>query len=82
MGEHKEKIVNERLDPYSGRSYPPKTRAELLAEIVRNERVVEEIIRERSWRVVGERCGGLDPLGGQDWRGAFENWERLNKHAD
>lgn len=75
-------MVNQRLDPYSGRSYPQETQVELLAEVVRNERVVEEIIRERTWRVVGERCGGFDPVGGQDWREAFGNWERSNKPTD
>lgn len=75
-------MVNERLDPYSGRSYPHETRAKLLAEVVRNERMVERIIRERTWRVVGERCGGFDPLGGQDWREAFETWERSDTPTD
>ncbi|KAF8459003.1 caffeine-induced death protein 2-domain-containing protein [Terfezia claveryi] len=71
---HREKVVDERLDPYSGRWFPREPRTEILASIVRNERRVEEIIRERTWRIMGERCGGLEPLGGQDWREAFEKW--------
>lgn len=73
---HREKVVDERLDPYSGRWFPREPRTEVLANIVRNERMVEEIIRERSWRIVGERCGGLEPLGGQDWKSAFEKWRK------
>lgn len=71
---HREKVVNERLDPYSGRWFPKEPRTEILAGIVRNENMIEEIIRERTWRIVGERCGGLDPLGGQHWREAMESW--------
>jgi len=71
---HRERVVDERLDPYSGRWFPREPRTEILAGIVRNERRVEGIIRERTWRIVGERCGGFEPLGGQDWREAFERW--------
>ncbi|KAF8474755.1 caffeine-induced death protein 2-domain-containing protein [Kalaharituber pfeilii] len=70
----RERVVDERLDPYSNRWFPRETRTEVLAGIVRNERMVEEIVRERTWRVIGERCGGLEPLGGDDWRTALEKW--------
>ncbi|KAF3935098.1 hypothetical protein ABW19_dt0207921 [Dactylella cylindrospora] len=43
----KQKIVDERLDPYSGRYFPKESRTEILAGVVRNERGVEEIVRER-----------------------------------
>jgi len=45
--EEKQRVVNDRLDPYSARYFPKETRQEVLAGIVRNERGVEEIIRER-----------------------------------
>ncbi|KAF3312277.1 hypothetical protein TWF173_007431 [Orbilia oligospora] len=37
------RIVDERLDPYSGRFFPTETRTQVLAGVVRNERGVEEI---------------------------------------
>ena len=67
-----ERIVDERLDPYSGRFVPRETRTELLANLVRNERGVEKIIRERSWALVNERCG--QP--GEDGEEALNRWRR------
>jgi hypothetical protein len=52
----RERLVNERLDPYSGRYFARSLRTEALASLIRNERMVEQIIRERTWRIVGERC--------------------------
>ncbi|KAI5839846.1 caffeine-induced death protein 2-domain-containing protein [Morchella snyderi] len=69
-----ERVVDERLDPYSGRYYPKERRTEVLAAVVRGERGVEEIVRERSWRVVGERCEGVGQREGRGWRAAFEEW--------
>ena len=54
---HKENIVNERLDPYSGRYFPKEARTEELARIVREEQVVESIVRSRTWGIVRGRCG-------------------------
>ncbi|KAF2447556.1 hypothetical protein P171DRAFT_518644 [Karstenula rhodostoma CBS 690.94] len=53
----RERVVDERLDPYSGRFFPKEARTESLAMLMRNERAVEKIIRSRTWSVVGERCG-------------------------
>ncbi|KAH0603811.1 uncharacterized protein H6S33_007470 [Morchella sextelata] len=71
-----ERVVDERLDPYSGRYFPKERRTEVLAVVVRGEWGVEEIVRERSWRVVGERCEGVGQRGveGREWRVAFEEW--------
>ena len=55
----RERVVNERLDPYSGRYFPRGTRTEALASLVRQERMVEGIIRQRTWEIVGERCENL-----------------------
>jgi hypothetical protein len=52
----RERVVDERLDPYSGRYFPRDTRTESLAALIRNERMVENIIRSRTWSLVGERC--------------------------
>jgi hypothetical protein len=52
----RERVVDERLDPYSGRYFPREARTESLAMLMRNERAVEKIIRRRTWGVVGERC--------------------------
>ena len=66
----RERIVNERLDPYSARFFPREARTESLANVVRNERVVESIIRSRTWVMVGERCGDV----GMGWEDALDRW--------
>ena len=66
----RERIVDERLDPYSGRFFPREARTEVLANLIRNERSVETIIRSRTWRLVSERCG--DP--GVGWEDALNGW--------
>lgn len=71
----RERVVDERLDPYSGRFYPRESRTEVLAEVVRNERMVEEIVRGRSWRVLGEKCGVLGREKA-DWREALDEWRK------
>ncbi|PWW76057.1 hypothetical protein C7212DRAFT_295740 [Tuber magnatum] len=69
----RERVVDERLDPYSGRFFPKESRTEVLARIIRNERIVENIVRERSWRVVRERCSEFGALG-EDWGEALDAW--------
>ena len=64
--------MNERLDPYSGRFFPNETRTEILAATVRQERSVEGIIRARTWKLVGERCG--EDL--RDWELALDDWRK------
>lgn len=66
--------MDERLDPYSGRFYPRESRTEVLARVIRNERLVEDIIRERSWRIVGEKCEGFGGTGSGDLRKALDEW--------
>lgn len=73
-----ERVVNERLDPYSSRYFPREARTESLANLVRNERTVEQIIRTRSWNIVAERC---DTSG--TWEDAFNRWnERRNRPGE
>jgi hypothetical protein len=67
--------VDERLDPYSARSaaglYRRAARTERLATLLRNERAVENIIRERSWSVILDRCaGGVESR----WEDALDKW--------
>ena len=52
----RERIVNERLDPYSARYFPREARTEALASLIRNERMVEGIVRNRTWQLMSERC--------------------------
>jgi hypothetical protein len=66
----RERTVDERLDPYSGRYFPREARSESLAMLMRNERAVEKIIRMRTWRVLGERCMSSGEEAGQ----AFDTW--------
>ncbi len=66
----RERVVDERLDPYSGRFFPREARTESLAYLIRNERSVEKIVRATTWSVVSERCG--DP--GTGWEEAMNLW--------
>jgi len=66
----RERVVNERLDPYSGRFFPREARTESLANLIRNERSVENIIRARTWGLVTERCGD----NGVSWEEALNRW--------
>ena len=66
----RERIVDERLDPYSGRFPPREARTEVLASTLRNERSVETIVRSRTWSLVTERCDGT----GESWEEALNAW--------
>ena len=66
----RERVVNERLDPYSGRYFPRDTRTEALASLIRNERMVEGIVRQRTWEIVGERCENA----GVGWEEGMDAW--------
>lgn len=66
----RERVVDERLDPYSGRFFPQEARTEILAQVIRNERSVEKIVRNRTWNLVAERCGGT----GTRWEEALDKW--------
>ncbi|RFU74305.1 caffeine-induced death 2 [Trichoderma arundinaceum] len=67
----RERIVDERLDPYSGRFFPREARTQSLALLMRQERAVENIVRSRTWDVIQGRCGAT----GQSWQDAMSNWE-------
>jgi hypothetical protein len=66
------RIVDERLDPYSGRFFPKEPRTERLAGILRQEWGVEKVVRSRTWAVIQERCG----TNSEDWQQALEAWKR------
>ncbi|KAL8640161.1 MAG: hypothetical protein Q9228_002886 [Teloschistes exilis] len=66
----RDRVVNERLDPYSGCFFPREARTESLANLIRNERGVEGIIRARTWGLVTERCGEV----GAGWEEALNRW--------
>ena len=68
----RERVVDERLDPYSARFFPREARTERLATIIRQERGVENIIRARSWGLVTERCGE----DWRDWEEALNEWRK------
>ena len=70
----RERVIDERLDPYSGRWSPREARTEMLAGIIRNERYVEKIVRARSWEVVKERCEDDGKLGTSGAEEVFEEW--------
>lgn len=64
------RVVDERLDPYSGRFFPREARTETLASLIRQENRVEDIVRSRTWAIVQQRCGGI----GDTWEQAVEKW--------
>lgn len=66
----REKIVDERLDPYSGRLFPREARTQKLATLVQQERGIENVVRNRTWSVVQERC----PNQYGTWQDAIANF--------
>ncbi len=74
----RERVVDDRLDPYSSRFFPREARTERLAAIIRQERQVEKIIRTRTWGLVGERCGEV--VG--DWESALNEWRKGRNSRD
>ena len=75
---NRDRVVDERLDPYSARFFPREARTETLASIVRQERGVENIVRARSWGLVRERCGE----DWKDWEEAFNEWKKSRQGAN
>jgi len=75
----KERVVDERLDPYSGRYFPREGRRQRLVDVLRNETMIEDIVRERTWRTVIERCGnGFVEDADKRWSVAFNKWRTEN----
>ncbi|CAI7638296.1 unnamed protein product [Penicillium bialowiezense] len=70
----REREVNERLDPYSARFFPREARTESLANLIRNERTIEEIIRARTWGMVSEKCSGSST-----WEEALDGWRHSHR---
>ncbi|KAK2053711.1 caffeine-induced death protein 2 [Colletotrichum caudatum] len=68
----KERVVDERLDPYSARFFPREPRTEQLAMLIRQEKGVENIVRTRTWDMVKQRCGESVAT----WEQALESWRR------
>lgn len=64
------RVVDERLDPYSGRFFPREARTESLALLLRQERSIEDIVRSRTWDTVQRRCGAPH----ESWENALKRW--------
>lgn len=77
----RERVIDERLDPYSGRYFPREVRTEALASLVRNERMVEGIVRDRTWGVVNERCEGTGTASQRGFEEALEEWRRAGRKS-
>ena len=70
------RVVDERLDPYSSRpSTTIEARTESLDNLVRNQQVVEEIIRARTWGLVMEKCAGSST----SWEDALNSWRERQR---
>jgi Caffeine-induced death protein 2 len=66
-----ERIIDERFDPYSARFFPRETRTESLANLVRNEKIIEQIVRSRTWSVMTEKCHISE-----SWDDAMNRWRQ------
>ncbi|PHH80846.1 hypothetical protein CDD80_6405 [Ophiocordyceps camponoti-rufipedis] len=66
----RQRVVDERLDPYSARFFPREARTQTLASIIRQERDVEKIVRTQSWNVIQQRCAALR----EDYDDAVRRW--------
>ncbi|KAK4188408.1 caffeine-induced death protein 2 [Podospora australis] len=75
---NRERVIDERLDPYSARYFPREPRTEQLASILRQEMGVENIIRARTWDIIKERCG--DPTA-TSWEEALAQWRRTHSSS-
>jgi len=64
------RVVDERLDPYSGRFFPREARTEVLASLIRQENRVENIVRTKTWSTIQQRCGGTELA----WEQAMNKW--------
>lgn len=83
-------VVDERLDPYSGRVGREEEEEEggrrgVLRGLVRNERGVEGIVRARTWGVLRGRCGDGNGDGDGDgdmgWEEAVGRWRRERREG-
>ncbi|KAK9245558.1 caffeine-induced death protein 2-domain-containing protein [Lipomyces tetrasporus] len=75
--------VDPRLDPYEARDLPTYTKEEEILSWVTKERGVEDIVRDRSWSIICERCldigadtatGATVGDNGSGWRHEFQTW--------
>lgn len=73
--ENSHRVVDERLDPYSGRFFPREARTETLASIIRQENQVENIVRAKTWSTIQQRCGGETG----SWEEAAARWRESQK---
>jgi hypothetical protein len=70
----RERVVDERLDPYSARFFPREARTESLANLIRNERTIEQIVRSRTWGIVSEKC-----TVSSTWEEALDSWRHSHQ---
>ena len=70
-----------RYDPYANRAAVEEP---LLKVVCDGERGTEEIVRDRTWRVVRSRCSGDDDGVGLDreWQTAFQAWLKRARPGD
>lgn len=66
------RVVDERLDPYSGRFFPREARTEMLASLIRQENQIENIVRTKTWATVQQRCGGTS----DSWQDGVSKWRK------
>ncbi|KAK9454569.1 caffeine-induced death protein 2-domain-containing protein [Dipodascopsis uninucleata] len=77
--------IDPRIDPYGARNLPEFTEEDRIFSWINNEKMVEDIVRGRSWSIISDRCAeyqssqradGSDSLGdyGSEWRSAYESW--------
>lgn len=74
---NRERVVDERLDPYSAHFFPKEPRTTQLAMLIRQEQGVESIVRTRTWGLVKERCGDVN----EEWQAALAGWRKRRIQA-
>jgi len=75
LEKNRQRVIDERFDPYSARFFPREPRTERLASVLRQERGVENIVRSRTWEIVKERCA--EPV--ESWETALTSWREGTK---
>ncbi|KAK9477623.1 caffeine-induced death protein 2-domain-containing protein [Lipomyces japonicus] len=77
--------LDPRIDPYRARELPVFSKEDEVLSWVGNERVIEDIVRDRSWSIICERCidfGAEHEINeivgdnGNGWKTAFGEWAK------
>ncbi|KAK9463732.1 caffeine-induced death protein 2-domain-containing protein [Lipomyces oligophaga] len=74
--------VDPRYDPYAQRTAAETSKDDQVLGWVANESLIEDIVRDRSWSIVCDKCAdieGATGINGNGWKAAYEVWRKNKK---